>query len=163
MESALNQTYENIEVVVIDDGSTSYTEKIGPVRDKIIYTRKENGGTATAVNTGLSIATGEYIAWLSSDDYFVPEKISKQIKFMTEKKIDASFTNFDIIDKDNQVLIPWCTERFTNIEGVYQAFLTYNAINGCTTLIKRKYLIKWGIFLQIFVIRMIMKCGSACS
>ena len=146
IKSALHQTYENIEVVVIDDGSTSYTEKIGPFRDKIIYTRKENGGTATAVNTGLSIATGEYIAWLSSDDYFVPEKISKQIKFMIEKKIDTSFTNFDIIDKDNQVLIPWCTERFTNIEDVYQAFLTYNAINGCTTLIKRKVFDKMGYF-----------------
>ena len=103
-------------------------------------------GTATALNTGLFVATGEYIAWLSSDDSFVPEKVSKQIDFMAEKKIDASFTNFDYINKDNQVLVPWCTKRFTNLEDVYNAFLTYNAINGCTILIKKKIFDKIGIF-----------------
>ncbi|MGW9015941.1 glycosyltransferase [Priestia megaterium] len=146
IKSALDQTYENIEIVVIDDGSTSYTEKIMPFKDKIIYIRKENGGTATALNTGLFVATGEYIAWLSSDDYFVPAKVSKQIDFMTKKKIDASFTNFDYINKDNQVLVPWCTKRFTNLEDVYNAFLTYNAINGCTILIKKEIFDKIGIF-----------------
>ena len=146
IESALNQTYENIEVVVVDDGSTSHTAKIESFKDKIVYIRKENGGTATSINTGLFVATGEYIAWLSSDDYFVPEKISKQLNFMTQKNIDASFTNFDYINKDNEVLIPWCCKRFSSLEEVYNAYLTYNAINGCTILIKKKIFDEIGIF-----------------
>lgn len=162
IESALNQTYENIEVVVVDDGSTSHTAKIESFKDKIVYIRKENGGTATAINTGLFVATGEYIAWLSSDDYFVPEKISKQLNFMTQKNIDASFTNFDYINKDNEVLIPWCCKRFSSLEEVYNAYLTYNAINGCTILIKRKSLMKLGFFLRIFAILRIMRCGFVC-
>ncbi|MDA1669156.1 glycosyltransferase [Bacillus cereus] len=146
IKSALNQTYENIEVIVVDDGSTSYTEKIEFFKDRIVYIRKENGGTATAINTGIFAATGEYIAWLSSDDYFVPEKISKQMNFMKQKNIDASFTNFDYINKDNQILIPWSCKRFTNLEEVYKAYLTGNAINGCTIIMKRSIFEKIGIF-----------------
>ena len=53
IKSALDQTYENIEIVVIDDGSTNYTEKSMPFKDKIIYIRKENGGIATALDRWL--------------------------------------------------------------------------------------------------------------
>jgi len=150
IESALSQTYENIEIVVVNDGATSFTEKISPFRDKIVYIEKENGGTATALNSGLLAATGEYIAWLSSDDYFVSEKVSRQIQFMKEKNIEASFTNYDYIDKDNQVLIPWCGKRFANIEDVYKTFLTLNGINGCTVIIKKNIFEKIGYFSPYF-------------
>lgn len=82
IESALNQTYQNIEVIVVDDGSTKYIERITPYLDSIHYIQKKNGGTASALNTGIRYATGEYFAWLSSDDLFKPDKISKQLKFM---------------------------------------------------------------------------------
>jgi teichuronic acid biosynthesis glycosyltransferase TuaG len=66
---------------------------------KISYLRKENESTATALNRGINAATGEYIAWLSSDDYFLPEKISKQMSFMLNHNAEASFTNYDYIDE----------------------------------------------------------------
>lgn len=146
IKSALNQTYTNIEIIVVDDGSTIFTEKLNPFHGKIFYLRKENGGTATALNFGIRAAKGEYIAWLSSDDYFLPEKISKQISFMLNQKANASFTNYDIVDKNNKVLIPWRGKRYSNLNDVYKAFLRNNIINGCTVVMKKDIFNKVGYF-----------------
>jgi teichuronic acid biosynthesis glycosyltransferase TuaG len=146
INSALNQTYPNIELIVVDDGSTIYTEKITPFLGKIIYLKKENGGTATALNHGIRSATGEYIAWLSSDDYFLPEKISKQISFMLNRNAEASFTNYDIIDKNNKVVVPWCGYRFSDLKQIYKVFLTINPINGCTVVMKKNLFERIGYF-----------------
>ncbi|MBT2667113.1 glycosyltransferase [Bacillus sp. ISL-4] len=146
IQSALDQTYKNVEVIVVDDGSTIFTEKIQPFLEKIRYLKKENGGTATALNHGIHAATGEYIAWLSSDDYFLPEKISKQVSFMISHQAEASFTNYDCIDNEDQLLFSWYGKRFTDINEVYRTFLLYNAINGCTVIIKKTVFEKVGYF-----------------
>jgi teichuronic acid biosynthesis glycosyltransferase TuaG len=150
IQSVLSQTYKNIEIILVDDGSTIFTEKITPFKEKIIYLRKENGGTATALNYGISAATGEYIAWLSSDDYFLSEKITKQMSFMLEHNAEASFTNYDYIDENNQVLIPWCGWRFSNQKEFYNAYLQYNVVNGCTVIIKKDIFKKMGFFNTIY-------------
>ncbi|MED1203463.1 glycosyltransferase [Heyndrickxia acidicola] len=137
IQSALNQTYPNIEVVVIDDGSSMFIEKIDFFRNRIIYLRKENGGTATALNEGIKTAKGDYIAWLSSDDYFLPDKIEKQVKLMIEKNTAASFTNYDYIDEKNRVLVHRNGPRISKPKVLYTEMLKYNAINGCTTMIKK--------------------------
>lgn len=85
LESLINQTYKNIEIIVVDDGSTLYSEKIEPFLDKILFIKKENGGTASALNTGIEHATGDYICWLSSDDIFYPEKTEIQLRLMERK------------------------------------------------------------------------------
>jgi teichuronic acid biosynthesis glycosyltransferase TuaG len=146
IQSALSQTYKNIEIILVDDGSTIFTEKITPFKGKIGYLRKENGGTATALNYGIQAATGEYIAWLSSDDYFLPDKLSKQMSFMLNHNADASFTNYDIINENNQVLIPWCGMRFSNFNDLYSAFLLYNVVNGCTVVMKKDIFEHIGYF-----------------
>lgn len=147
IQSALDQTYKNIEIIVVDDGSTIFTEKIKPFLGKVLYLKKENGGTATALNQGIRAATGEYIAWLSSDDYFLPEKVSRQISFMLNNNAEVSFTNFDSIDKNNQVIFPWSGERFSDIEnGVYHAFLLRNPVIGCTVVMKKDIFDKVGYF-----------------
>lgn len=146
IQSALNQTYPNIEVVVIDDGSSMFTEKIDSFRSRILYLRKENGGTATALNEGIKIAKGDYISWLSSDDYFLPDKIEKQVKFMVEKNAAASFTNYDYIDEKNLVLVHRNGPRISKPKDLYTEMLKYNAINGCTTMIKKKLFDEIGSF-----------------
>ena len=82
IDSALNQTYENCEVIVVNDGSNDEGATDAAARsygDRIRYFKKENGGVATAVNYGIQQMTGEYAAWLSHDDIFTPDKIEKQI------------------------------------------------------------------------------------
>ncbi|MGG3572339.1 glycosyltransferase [Bacillus gobiensis] len=142
--SAINQTYSNIEIIVVDDGSTMFQEKIKPYFEQISYIRKENGGTATALNEGIQRADGEFIAWLSSDDLFLPEKVEKQISFMNNTIL--SFTNYDYIDENVQVLITWVTPRFSDGKEVYHAVLEGNPINGCSVIMKKYLFDKIGFF-----------------
>ena len=83
IDSALKQTYDNIEVIVINDGSEDEgeTEKIAfSYGDKIRYYSKSNGGVATALNLGIEKMKGDYFSWLSHDDMYMPEKISNEIE-----------------------------------------------------------------------------------
>lgn len=85
IDSALAQTYNNIEVIVVNDGSNDEgkTESLAmSYGERIRYYHKENGGVATALNLGIEKADGDYISWLSHDDIYVPEKLERQIKYL---------------------------------------------------------------------------------
>ena len=78
IDSAIAQTYKNIEIIVVNDGSNDKgrTEAIAKsYGNKIRYFHKENGGVATALNLGVREDEGEYISWLSHDDLFLPYKL----------------------------------------------------------------------------------------
>ena len=87
INSALNQTYKNIEVLVINDGSTDggKTEEIAlSFGESIRYIKKKNGGVASALNLSLDYMTGDYFSWLSHDDLYTNNKIELEIKAMNE-------------------------------------------------------------------------------
>lgn len=83
VESVINQTYKNIEIVVVNDGSkedmSPFLNKYG---DRVIYEYQQNQGPAAARNRAMEIATGDYFAFLDSDDIWLPEKIELQLKLM---------------------------------------------------------------------------------
>ncbi len=82
VESVIAQDYHPLEIIVVDDGSTDDTsEKLEPFRERIILLRQRNRGVSAARNTGIKKASGEFIAFLDSDDLFMPGKISCQINF----------------------------------------------------------------------------------
>lgn len=95
VQSVIDQTYNNIEIIVVNDGSeedvSGFLEKYGV---KIIYKYKKNGGAATARNLGMKIASGEYLAFLDSDDIWLPNKTKMQIEFMEERGAMWSHTGF---------------------------------------------------------------------
>ncbi len=145
IDSALAQTYKNIEIIVVNDGSNDNgaTEKIAKsYGNKIKYYKKNNGGVATALNFGIKKMTGEYFSWLSHDDMYEKTKIEEQIGVLKEKETDnlivacnarALFTNGikknEYIDKS--------TFDFIDI------FLSTSAVtglNGCSLLIPKKAL-----------------------
>ncbi len=146
IKSALNQTYHAIEVIVVNDGSTKYQEKIRPYLNKIRYVEKENGGTASALNIGIKNATGDYFAWLSSDDYYLPEKISKQMAFMKVRNADVSYSNFNLINPDNKVIKAFAGMKFPSKMEFYKSLQHCCPINGSTVMIKMDIFNRLGLF-----------------
>jgi len=111
IESALGQTYESVEVVLVDDGSTDGTpEQIA--RDwgddgRVRYFRKANGGPASARNAGFAQARGQYIALLDSDDTWEPWKLSLQIRCMERHpELGMTWTDMAMIDPQGHVVDP---------------------------------------------------------
>lgn len=146
IESALSQTYPRREIVVVDDGSTSYTELIQPFLSRIRYLRKKNGGTASALNYGIHRTVGDYIAWLSSDDRFYPNKIAHQVGYMIEHGAYFSHTNFDLIDGSGHLIEQGAGMIHATALQFYDSFLHGNCINGCTVMLNRKLLKRVGGF-----------------
>lgn len=102
INSVLNQTYEKWELLIVDDCSTDNTDEvIKPyLADKRIrYIKNEkNSGAAVSRNKALREARGRWIAFLDSDDLWMPEKLEKQIRFMVDKNYNFSYTNYAEID-----------------------------------------------------------------
>lgn len=103
IQSVLNQTYTNWELIIVDDCSTDNTnEVVDTIKDcRIHYLKNEkNSGAAISRNKALREAKGQWIAYLDSDDLWMPEKLEKQIKFMEENVYVFSYTNYEEIDVD---------------------------------------------------------------
>lgn len=83
VQSVLDQTFQRIEIIVVDDGSTDDTQRVlEPFGEKIIYIVTENKGPAHARNIGMKAARGKYIAFLDADDLYLPHKLELQVSFM---------------------------------------------------------------------------------
>ena len=104
IQSVLDQTFQDFEIVIVDDGSADSTvNEIKKFRDPRIrlFTLKKNQGAAVAAKKCIAEAKGEYIAMLSSDDIFLQDKLEKQVKFLDMRQdIGAVFTYAHIIDED---------------------------------------------------------------
>jgi len=83
VENALHQTYRNVEVIVVDDGSTDDTEaQLQAFGDRVTFIRQENRGPSAARNRGIRQAKGEIVAFLDSDDLWLPNKLERQVALM---------------------------------------------------------------------------------
>ena len=95
VDSVLLQTFKDYEIIVVNDGSPeNMTEFLTQYSNKIKYIKKENGGPSTARNTGIEIATGKYIAFLDSDDRWLPQKLEIQLKYMRENDAIWSYCGY---------------------------------------------------------------------
>ena len=103
IQSVINQTYQNWELIIVDDCSSDDTDiVVGKIKDpRIKYIKNQrNSGAAVSRNRALRMANGRWVAFLDSDDLWKPEKLEKQIGFMTKKKCYFSYTDYEEIDAD---------------------------------------------------------------
>jgi glycosyltransferase involved in cell wall biosynthesis len=151
IDSALAQTYDNCEVLVVNDGSTDETEEIClGYGNRIRYFYKKNGGVASAVNLGIKNMHGEYFSWLSHDDYYYPQKIEKQIEALrySADKTAIVHGNFDTLDMDSgalthcDYLLIYSEEQITNsVFGVI-----FPSIHGSTVLVHKSHFERVGLY-----------------
>ena len=153
IESALNQTYDDIEIIAVNDGSTDNSLQIlKQYSDKITIIDKKNGGTPTALNAGIKIMKGEWFKWLSADDVLYPNAIELLIKNATKLGESAYstifYTNYDIINENGKVvkqyIEPNCN-ALTNFDKNV-ILLDHFVGNGTTSLIHKSIFDRFGIF-----------------
>lgn len=140
VSSVLNQTYTNLEVIVVDDGSTDDTVGLlKKIIDKrlIVIRSHENQGACHARNLGVEAASGYYIAFQDSDDEWMENKLAEQISFMEQKRIQVSFSPYILEDKGETAIIPAnykYADCFTNMKDILRG----GNVIGLPTLIAQK-------------------------
>ncbi len=125
VDSVLSQTYENYEIILINDGSTDSSGKIcdeyAEKNDKISVVHKENGGLSDARNKGLSLANGKYVYFLDSDDYIIPEAFAELVLIIEKENSDFVFFDAKSFEDGNKSF---------NIEQRYIRKKEYGAAKG---------------------------------
>lgn len=144
IDSALAQSYENIEVIVVNDGSTDETEEIAlSYGSRIRYFSKENGGVSTALNVGIANMTGEYFQFLPHDDLLHPDKIKIQIEEIQKSGNEMTITwsgwngLWEPGHRVKMFEIPPGYPRSCWERGVYPLF--FGILNVASVLFNRKY------------------------
>lgn len=125
IESVINQTYGNLEIIVIDDGSNDKSRDIiNQYGSRIIPIFKQNGGQPSVYNTGFAVSRGEIICFLDSDDLFVRDKIVKIVEvFNCSQEIGWCFHSVQLIDINNQPLNLRVTEKYFTKECDFRTLI----------------------------------------
>ncbi len=147
VDSALGQTHKNIEVIVVDDGSTDSTKKILEpyiAARKIIYIYQTNKGLAGARNAGIKNSSGKYIAFLDADDLFLPEKVAEQVGIL-EKNAGYGVCYSDLLHFDEKGNVYHHRYKYPSGD-VLEPLLRKQLINPLTVMARRDLFEKYGYF-----------------
>ena len=142
IESVLNQTYQNWEMLIVDDKSTDNTQSIVESYAKKdhrikLFNQEKNAGAATARNKALELSQGRFVAFLDSDDTWKPNKLERQLEFMLENKYGFTFTSFEFmsvkpLDKKKIFRVP---EKIN-----YNQYLRNTIIGNLTVIMDKELL-----------------------
>lgn len=175
IKSVLAQTYSDFELIIVDDGSSDGTVKvINSFKDKRIklIALKENLGANKARNIGIEHASGEYIAFLDSDDCWRRNKLEIQLRYMKEKQLKVSFTPYSIKQNNGkEKIIPSNYLKYCDdADNIKKDLKLFNIIGTPTIIIEKDVLLEVGMFdndlprLQDYdlAIRIIQKYAIGC-
>jgi glycosyltransferase involved in cell wall biosynthesis len=168
IESVLDQTWQDFEIIVIDDGSTDDTPQVMAEyhgHETIRYLRQENQGQPKAKNRGIAESRGEFVAFLDADDVWLPEKLALQLQLFNEPAVGVGYTRRYWIDPDGQVIQG--NERTLRRGTILNYILIDNFICFSSSMVRRELLEATGGFDETLPmgidydlwIRLAAKCG----
>lgn len=163
IESALAQTYPNVEILVVNDGSRdegATAAVAAKYAGKIRYFEKENGGSSSAMNVGIRNMEGQWFSWLSHDDLYEPEKLEMQIRRLNElpeeeRECSVLFCGSECIDAQGRPLTKADPKKLINMRNTIDAMPgneylvaepTRFTFNGCGCLIHKSVFERIGLF-----------------
>jgi glycosyltransferase involved in cell wall biosynthesis len=153
INSTINQTYPDIEIIAVNDGSIDNSLQIlQKYSNKVKIISKENGGTASALNAGIKSMTGEWFKWLSADDVLYSNCIEELI--LEAKNLDGKnfilYSSYDTIDSEGKTIDQFIEPNYNNL-GAFDfnvILLDHYIGNGTTSLIHKSVIDKFGMFDQ---------------
>jgi len=138
IRSVLSQSYKNIEIIAIDDGSTDDSLSIlNRFKEDIIIIHQKNQGLSEALNTGIKKMTGKWFKWFSPDDILYPNAIEELVNFAKDKPNTIVYSNWDIIDEKGRKLRTFSETNYNNLDvfDFNVRLLDGQQINVNTTLV----------------------------
>ena len=147
IQSVLNQEYRQFEIIVVDDGSTDNSrEVVAQFGDDVKYIWQENQGLSAARNTGIAVASGEYIGLLDADDIYEPDFMSELVSLMAENRgIDGVYCGYRFVDHQNNPL-PQIEARTIPEGQLYQHLLDSNFLVPESMLMRKHCYSRVGSF-----------------
>lgn len=155
IQSILNQTFKDFELIIVNDGSTDKTDEVIKkfTDPRIVYVCQENQGPSAAANRAFSLAKGKYIALMSGDDVCYPQRLEKQYDYLTRSNGKVVFSWVDFIDDNSNVITGdhYCKNYFNHAsrsrpENLKYFFMYGNYLNAVTAMLEREALIQAGCY-----------------
>lgn len=149
VESILAQSHQNVEVIVVDDGSKDETPEVAArlaaADPRVRIHRQDNGGQASAKNKGIELSRGEYIGFLDADDVWLPQKLALQLPLFRDRpQVGVVYSEYECMDGEGQSLPKGPTNlRRGKVSG---ALLIENFVSFPTALVRRECIERCGVF-----------------
>lgn len=151
IESVINQTYGDFELILVDDGSTDGSgiicDNYASKDNRIIVLHKTNGGLTSARNAGLSIASGEWIMHLDGDDWIEPDMLLSLISQAnsTGESVDIVDAGFRMVWDDGRIIEVLNNYELTNKQALLTSYIGYAWTTVCGGIVKRELYEKYGL------------------
>lgn len=155
LDSVLSQTFQDFEVIVVDDGSIDNTKQLAESYSQVCYIRLEHSGLPALVrNSGLRIAYGNYVAFLDSDDQWLPQKLERQVAVLDKyPKVGLVCSNALVLEKNRNTGQLYLREGQGRSGWVLKELLKDNFVITSTAVVRRSMLEQVGAFEEITLLR----------
>lgn len=146
LDSILDQTFRDFEVIVVNDGSTDETSKVvAKYGRRVRYLYKENGGASSARNLGIRAARGSHIAFIDADDLWMPEKLELQMQLLSKFNLAWVYSDAEVLE-GNKVLCKVSQRSKLHAGDILRPLLLQDFIPSPTPLIRREVFDTVGYF-----------------